>query len=313
MQDLVKRYFWVVGALTVMVSAYFVARTTANLAEASFLADEEHGPKIEPVAAARPSSEPRRSKSGEPIASRNIFCSDCVPEEVGPAVNTPVDPNVIPETSLPLVLVATSVGPTPESSFATIQNSSTQAMGAFWSGEEIPAAGKVEVIKSKYVDFRSTTTNRLERISLFPEGPKPMTPTGPVALTDNPVATENPDEMTAALDAGIKKIDDSNYEIDRSLVDKLLSNPLAVSKGARVVPSVKNGKANGIKLYAIRPSSVYAKIGLSNGDTIHAINSFELNSLDKGLEIYSKLKDASSLQVEITRRGKPMTINYSVH
>src|SRR5689334_19601930 len=99
MQDLVKRYFWVVGALTVMVSAYFVARTTANLAEASFLADEEHGPKIEPVATARPSGEPRRSKSGEPIATRNIFCSDCAPEEVAGPATAPVDPNVIPETS----------------------------------------------------------------------------------------------------------------------------------------------------------------------------------------------------------------------
>ena len=65
-------------------------------------------------------------------------------------------------------------------------------------------------------------------------------------------------------------------------------------------------------IHAIRPSSIYAKLGLSNGDTIHSINGFELDSLDKGLEVYQKVRDASGLQVSVTRRGKPMTINYSI-
>jgi general secretion pathway protein C len=49
---------------------------------------------------------------------------------------------------------------------------------------------------------------------------------------------------------------------------------MAVAKGARVVPAVKNGKPDGFKLYAIRPSSVYSKLGLTNGDTIQSINGF---------------------------------------
>jgi general secretion pathway protein C len=118
--------------------------------------------------------------------------------------------------------------------------------------------------------------------------------------------------MSAAIDSGIKKLDDTTFEVDRALVDKLLANPLAASKGARVTPSIKNGKPNGIKLYAIRPSSIYSKLGLANGDTIHSINGFELDSLDKGLEVYQKVKDASSLQVSVTRRGKPVNLNYSI-
>ena len=113
------------------------------------------------------------------------------------------------------------------------------------------------------------------------------------------------DELQASIDNGIKKIDDNNYEIDKSLVDKVLANPMAVAKGARVVPAVKNGKPDGFKLYAIRPSSVYAKLGLTNGDTLQSINGFELTSADKALEVYTKLREATSLEVEITRRGKP--------
>ena len=109
-----------------------------------------------------------------------------------------------------------------------------------------------------------------------------------------------------SIDNGIKKIDDNNYEIDKSLVDKVLANPMAVAKGARVVPAVKNGKPDGFKLYAIRPSSVYSKLGLANGDTLQSINGFELTSADKALEVYTKLREATSLEVEVTRRGKPV-------
>ena len=135
-----------------------------------------------------------------------------------------------------------------------------------------------------------------------------------VAVVDpTPTNPDEPkDDIQASIDSGIKKIDDNNYEIDKSLVDKVLANPMGVAKGARVVPAVKNGQPDGFKLYAIRPSSVYAKLGLANGDTLQSINGFELTSADKALEVYTKLREATSLEVEVTRRGKPVTLKYSI-
>jgi general secretion pathway protein C len=57
---------------------------------------------------------------------------------------------------------------------------------------------------------------------------------------------------------------------------------------------------------------VYAKLGLTNGDTLSAINGMELTTADKALEVYTKLREATSLEVEIQRRGKPMTLKYSI-
>jgi len=82
--------------------------------------------------------------------------------------------------------------------------------------------------------------------------------------------------------------------------------------GWSALPAVKNGKPDGFKLYAIRPSSAFAKLGLTNGDTLQSINGFELTSADKALEVYTKLREATSLEVEITRRGKPVTLKYSI-
>jgi len=124
-----------------------------------------------------------------------------------------------------------------------------------------------------------------------------------------PAAPDPEDEELAKLmDAGIKKTDDTHVTVTAALVDKLLANPMAMAKGARVVPAIKNGKPDGFKLYAIRPNSIYARVGFANGDTIHKVNGFELTSADKALEVYTKLREAKSLTIDITRRGKPVTL-----
>lgn len=304
MQDLIKRYFWVLGAITVMVCAVFAAKATGHILEAKVLGDSKQGPKI--TAMARPdaaATKPVHDKDGGPMQARNMFCSDCTPPVV--AVNN-IDPSSIQITSLPLVLLATNIGPSDKDSYATIVNTDNQKQGAFGIGDPVPGAtGTLKAIKFKYADFEHN--GHLERIVLVGVAP----PVVPVAVAE-PAADTNKDDLQSSIDNGIKKIDDNNYEIDKSLVDKVLANPMAIAKGARVVPAVKNGKPDGFKLYAIRPSSVYSKLGLTNGDTIQSINGFDLTTADKALEVYTKLREATSLEMEVQRRGKPVTLKYTI-
>ncbi|HEV7558904.1 MAG TPA: type II secretion system protein GspC [Kofleriaceae bacterium] len=301
MQDLIKRYFWVLGGAVVLVCVVFAAKATSNVLEAKLLNDTEHTPKLTAVAQqAVVPVKSVRNKNGDQLASRDMFCSDCKPTEV-----VHIDNGQIQMTSLPLLLLATNVAPEESESSATIINTENQRQGAFGIGDKMPgASGAITHIHYKFVDFENA--GHIERIGLAGQ---PAPPTTPVAQEAN---EENKDEMQAAIDSGIKKIDDTHYEIDKSLVDKVLLNPMAVAKGARVVPAVKNGKPDGFKLYAIRPNSVYAKLGLQNGDTLQSINGFELTTADKALEVYTKLREATSLQVDVTRRGSPSTLNYKI-
>src|SRR5436190_23825548 len=135
MQDLIKRHFWVLGTVTVVVCAVFAAKATNHIVEAKFLGDPEHAPKITPVMAqAQPTVAAVRSKDGGQFQSRNMFCSDCTP-----AVATPLaDPSQIALTSLPLALLATNIAPRSQDSWATIINSENQKQGAFSVGEQVP-------------------------------------------------------------------------------------------------------------------------------------------------------------------------------
>jgi len=122
----------------------------------------------------------------------------------------------------------------------------------------------------------------------------------------------DPDADNDAILAAIKKIDDTHVEVSRSAVDKVLANPMAIAKGARVVPAMKNGQPDGFKLYAIRPNSPYAALGFTNGDTIQAVNGLELRDASTALDVYTKLRSAKELQIDLLRRGKPMTLSITI-
>lgn len=110
----------------------------------------------------------------------------------------------------------------------------------------------------------------------------------------------------------IEKVDDTHAKLPRATADKMFADPTKYTMGARVVPAIKNGQPAGIKLYAVRPSSVYARLGLHNGDTIEAINGNDVTSMDKILEMYTKLKAANEVTVDVTRRGKPVQLTITI-
>jgi S1-C subfamily serine protease len=101
----------------------------------------------------------------------------------------------------------------------------------------------------------------------------------------------------------VKVIDDHTFELSRARIEALLDDPATLSRSARVVPSIKEGKANGFKLYAIRLGSLWDACGFQNGDTIRRVNGMDLSSPDKALEMYQKIKNAETITVELTRRG----------
>ncbi len=312
---LLRKYFWVVPVVVVVVCSTLTAKAVNYYVAGKALAPSSKAPKIPAGIKASKSDAPANkplSKDGQALAKRNMFCHECEPIE--PAVEDSAAPadGSVPETSLPLVLIATNVASKADYSFATIRNTSSEREGAYGVGGMIPEAGEVLAVRGKYVDFRNKSNRRVERIKLG----SAKAASRPVAAKAKEPATRGRGgdraELTELVDESVNKVDDSTYEIDRKLVDKITSNPALVARGARVVPSIKNGKTVGFKLYAIRPSSVFAKIGLMNGDTIHSINNFELTSLDKGLEVYTKVREANNLTVSITRRGKPVTISYRI-
>jgi len=119
-------------------------------------------------------------------------------------------------------------------------------------------------------------------------------------------------EVTKEITKGIKSSGSNRWEVEQKSIDTVLNNLSVLSQDARVVPDFSGGKQRGFKLFSIKPGSVYSKIGVRNGDILTTVNGYGLDSPDKILEVYGKLKDSSQITVEILRRGKPLSLEYSI-
>jgi hypothetical protein len=138
-----------------------------------------------------------------------------------------------------------------------------------------------------------------------PAAPQPGTPPDPPARPTSALDD-------AFLDASIRKIDDTHYEVKRALIDRVLDSPMEIAASTRMVPAMKNGRPEGFKLYAIRPGSLFSRLGFMNGDTVKTFGGHALTSADAALEAYTKLRGATRVEVGLGRRGADVTLTFTI-
>jgi general secretion pathway protein C len=110
----------------------------------------------------------------------------------------------------------------------------------------------------------------------------------------------------------IQKVSETEYNVDRAVVDNILENQATLMRSARIVPEQKDGKTVGIRLFGIRPDTLLGTLGLQNGDRLEQINGFDMASPEKALEAYARLRTATNLTVQFTRRGKTQINSYNI-
>jgi hypothetical protein len=129
----------------------------------------------------------------------------------------------------------------------------------------------------------------------------------PPPLPPWPGVTTQPD-VDLQLDT-INKIDDTHYEIPRSTFEHVFTNTPQVSRSVRIVPAMQNGVVTGMQLFAIRPTSLPAKLGFMNGDTVRGINGDALTTPDQALGVYVKARSVNAFTIELERRGQPVFLH----
>jgi len=302
-----KKYFFVFTLLAIALGALLAAKTVNHVIEAEVFLEGENAIPVPTSKPGKRAAKPKvqRSQDVTAILQRNVFCSECPPIVPQPELEDEPTSNDPVPTSLPIQLVATMVSDDPNWSFAAIRNTAEERTSLL--GIAAPLRGAPGVIVTSIETKRVFLENsgRPEYVDLEGAGGEPPPP-----RSTRPASSK--DALAKDIEAGVRKTGDDKYEVDRELISKFLGAPQTLARSARIVPSVKDGQPNGFRLYAIRPGSPYAKIGLQNGDTVHAINGQEITTPDKALEVYTKVRNASHITVNLTRRGKPMTLDYTI-
>lgn len=303
---LFKRHFWIIHLLFIFGVMLMVARTANAFLEAQITPLPQ--PKVK-----APSQRAVVAMAG--LDGEKVSKLTGIPLPKEPPVREPEAPKVDMDsapvhTSLRVKLLGTLVAGLPEWSIASIQDVVTLATKTYMVDDTIQNAKILEIERSRVIIFNN---NRREFIDATSGDGSAVVVAPPPVVSASPVAAGNTGAPpSVALGAGIKAISENEYEVPRAEIDKTLSNLNDVAMQARIVPAFKDGVAQGFKLFSIRPDSIYTKIGVQNGDVLKRINGYDLNSPEKALEIYSKLKEASRIDIEIERNGTAVRKTYNV-
>ncbi|MDQ3032502.1 MAG: general secretion pathway protein GspC, partial [Myxococcota bacterium] len=263
-----------------------------------------------------------RTTLGRAILQRNIFDSQtgAIPWDEPPppvAVVEPegpieeIDPNAPPPPCDGSVRLVASYVRTrdPEHSFAAITNATGTSL-LYTRGMSVDDREVVEIFRSRVI--MRPSGGAMCSLSMFSDAPAVATARAvpPPVVVASAEAGDGPD--ASELDSNIQQISETSYAINRTLVDRLLSNQAELMRTARVIPHEVDGRTVGVKIYGIRRSSLLGRLGIQNGDMLRTINGFDLTEPDSVLEAYTRLRTADRLSLSVERRGQPVTMDYQV-
>ncbi len=217
------------------------------------------------------------------IIDRNIFGSvDRTTEEVKKEEIEALEP-----TSLKLALLGTVTG-NPQNAVAVIEETDKRKQGMFKVGDSIKNAIIKMILRGKVV----LRVENIDEILTMEE-------------VETGAGTAEKEHRASRPNGRGTTITVSRSDVEQSLEDinKLMSQ-------ARIRPHFKDGKPDGLALSNINRGSIFAKLGLRNGDVVQGINDGSIESPDDILGLYEKLKSGSQVSLQIDRRGQRQTLNY---
>ncbi len=294
MELLFRKYFWAVQLACIATAALLAAKIVNLFVEGAIL------PKPSPPAAlsTRPTA---------PVQFPAVLDAEKLARLTG--LTLPAEPVVDQtkpdlssdpvRTTMRAKLLGTLRAGQPEWSMASVLDTGTQRNLTVMVGDPLLTSHVLEILRDRLIVLNN---GRREYVAADTGDGAPL------LATNTPVK-----EPAGAWGAGIKALDGNNFEVPRSEVDRAINNLNDIAMQARLVPAFKDGNPEGFKLFSIRPDSLYSKIGIQNGDVITRINGLDMNDPAKALEVYTKLKDAPRIDVDIDRNGSPVRMTYNVH
>lgn len=132
---------------------------------------------------------------------------------------------------------------------------------------------------------------------------------GTTAPKTTAVSTAN---STAPDDSQIRKIGEDRWLVSQAEVQHSLDNLSQLFTQMRAVPNMQDGKTNGFRLFAIRPNSLFQKIGLQNNDIVQRVNGIELTDPARAMSLFQELQGETRLNVDVIRGGETRTLSYEI-
>ena len=114
------------------------------------------------------------------------------------------------------------------------------------------------------------------------------------------------------IEDGFSRIGNKIY-VDSRYRDRMIKEELPnILMQASSEPVVVNGEITGFRMFQFDENSIFAKLGMKDGDVVKEINGVPLNNVAKTIQFLNGLKGESNVNVQITRDGAPVSLDLNV-
>ena len=270
------RYVSWFANLSLGALACFLLAQSINTVVAAFLASSPVGTEPAPTDG---TAAPGAARDPQIILTRNLFHASTLSPAVGAL---PAEDEVLEATQLPLTLLGTAAAEVPELSWAAIEDRESQQTLVLRIGDSVRNQAQLRRIERKRIVLEER--GALRELALEePEGlvstPAPSLPALARNRPRGPRVT--PPQMAVAPEEGPR-------------------SPAQLFSEARILPKYDAGQMVGVQVSAIKPGSLFEKMGIQEGDTITELNGIRIDSPEQSAKILLELtrSDAFTVQVE---------------
>ena len=237
------------------------------------------------------------SVSHAAILDRNLFGAQLA-GEVQVAVEID-EQEPLTKTKLPLKLLGTAASNNPDLSRASVENEKTRKSIVVAIGQRLEGLKRVRVKDIERARIILDNAGKLEELALYEDDEKQPKRQPRQAPRQ---ARRRPEPPRDGLNDRLAKL---NGE-DGQGISRLLSS-------ARVVPEYDpdDGSMRGMKVDAIKPDSLFQKVGLQNGDIITEVNGVVVDRLEATSRIMNELSTAQDLVLGYERDGQILSFEGS--
>jgi general secretion pathway protein C len=198
-----------------------------------------------------------------------------------------------------LVLVGTAVGPA-HLSYAIFEDkaqSPSKGHELFAKGENVYNYGILKKIEPSSVELENASSS----FTIELEEEKAA-----------PVHTQQTQSSRNNQTSFAKQVGDKQFILDSRKVQKSLENPEKLLTDARLLPNIRDGRHEGFSISEVVSGGMYHSLGLRNGDILLRINGLEISNPEVAIKAMSALQGMNSVNLDIIRSGKNMSMNYKM-
>ncbi len=279
---------WVVNVALGALACFLVAQG-ANRVLAALLTTTPSGNPIPAAPAAPPLS--RSGTDREIILTRNLFNASTLT----PASALAVEEEDLEATQLPLTLHGTAATEDPKLSWAAIEDREKQQTLTVSIDDSVgDGRAVVRRIERKRVVLEENGVLRelaLPEPADLPTSPAPPRPAVRAARLPSrrPMAPPLP-ELASAADEGAR-------------------SPARLFSEARILPKYDSGQMVGVQVSAIKPGSLFEKMGIEDGDVITELNGMRIDSPEQSAKILLELTRSQSFTIQVNGQSGTRTLS----